>query len=664
MPASAPPIPQSPPSQRGRAWVAGAALLLTLLQGVAVAAPGAEQPGLAEARRLIGANPEAARPRLQALRADAMARKRLDWRLHVDELECRLLTDIDLQGAERVSAAGLAAAPAPLQGADEMLRQRLRACHGGVLMDLGQDDAGKAELQAVIAATADEELAAARAMALLERGLRRSRHGDLVTGQEDLLWACETLARKGTQADEELCLSHLANQHKRAGDLDEAQRILSRLLASARQRGAAFDEGIYVYGLAQVHAAAGRWEDARRGFAEALANETRRGDVEGMVYSEHGLADALLHLGHPQQALEHVRMAVGRMKPGEDPQHAARLATVRAAALLQLGQPAQAEQAMRPHAVAVRAKGDGPQLASWLQVQAQVQAALGRWRESYETLAELRALEGRLHAQQLSRESARLRQQFNRERDAQAIRTLEQANSQGQRLRELQGVALGLFVLLLVGTALYATRKFREARRLRSQALHDELTTLPNRRAILAQGEGLLRELQRTNRGRSSGDAGLSVLMIDADHFKHVNDRYGHVVGDQVLRELATRLGGGLRGKDTLGRLGGEEFVALLPDAGREQALAVAERMRRLVAAQPLPTSAGPVLLTVSLGAATLHAVRAGDSLQTLLERADSALYRAKAEGRNCVVWGDGSATDAAAATEPARAVRQPVGQD
>jgi two-component system, cell cycle response regulator len=163
-------------------------------------------------------------------------------------------------------------------------------------------------------------------------------------------------------------------------------------------------------------------------------------------------------------------------------------------------------------------------------------------------------------------------------------------------------------------------------RELERLAYYDELTGLPNRRSVLRQLEALI------SRGRRHGHA-LALLMVDADHFKAVNDRHGHAAGDAALRALADRLRERLRTEDVAGRFGGEEFVIGLPDADAEGAAAVAEGVRAAVRARPLTVAGRELTLTVSVGWATWE----DDDLGQLLARADGALYEAKAAGRDCV---------------------------
>jgi two-component system cell cycle response regulator len=127
---------------------------------------------------------------------------------------------------------------------------------------------------------------------------------------------------------------------------------------------------------------------------------------------------------------------------------------------------------------------------------------------------------------------------------------------------------------------------------------------------------------------------------MDVDHFKSINDTYGHDVGDEVLREMARRIASGVRGLDLCCRFGGEEFVAAFAGVDAPTALRIAERLRSRIATDPFPvaTERGPLFVTISVGVATTSSRE--DNAELLLRRADLALYRAKKEGRNQVVAG------------------------
>lgn len=198
-------------------------------------------------------------------------------------------------------------------------------------------------------------------------------------------------------------------------------------------------------------------------------------------------------------------------------------------------------------------------------------------------------------------------------------------------LPELVRVQLtcGAILVLLYGLAWYREHFLLErGERLTLEALAntDALTGLPNRRALYGAVERLL---GTTDQGKPA-----CLILLDLDHFKGINDRYGHNTGDAVLTQAATRLRGELRGGDAVGRWGGEEFLIVLPGADAAGGVQVAERLRRELGTLPFP-EVGTV--TASLGVAQAEP---GDDLDRWVARADAALYRAKAAGRNRVCVG------------------------
>jgi diguanylate cyclase (GGDEF)-like protein len=180
----------------------------------------------------------------------------------------------------------------------------------------------------------------------------------------------------------------------------------------------------------------------------------------------------------------------------------------------------------------------------------------------------------------------------------------------------------------------------REA--LRDQAMHDALTQLFNRRATM---DILAAELSRASRDLKP----LTVMMVDIDHFKSVNDRFGHPAGDAVLCEVASRLRSSMRAYDTVGRFGGEEFLVVAPGCDSTPCRAQAERLREVICSQPITVKDLSINVTVSVGAVTARDPRPQD-LEALLSVADKALYLAKERGRNRV---EGECTAAPLAATP-----------
>jgi diguanylate cyclase (GGDEF)-like protein len=158
----------------------------------------------------------------------------------------------------------------------------------------------------------------------------------------------------------------------------------------------------------------------------------------------------------------------------------------------------------------------------------------------------------------------------------------------------------------------------------------DSLTGVYNRRTLFELGE---KELSRSRRTGSS----LSLIILDLDHFKRINDKYGHLGGDAILLRFVEVVRGCLRQSDVLTRYGGEEFCILLPDVGVAGAKVVAERIRSTIEASTFFVGAVPLTVTASVGVAALPTGSAAITLSSLVQRADQALYIAKRDGRNRV---------------------------
>jgi len=185
-------------------------------------------------------------------------------------------------------------------------------------------------------------------------------------------------------------------------------------------------------------------------------------------------------------------------------------------------------------------------------------------------------------------------------------------------------VVVSLFGVLLGSRLMRAmTSEEKSRRELEHLMLTDPLTGVGNRRMLTLRLDEEILRAQRYSRA-------LTAVFFDLDHFKRVNDTYGHKVGDSVLTRVAESLSSNLRQSDHIGRFGGEEFVVLLTETGIEEAMRLVERMRAAVAAIQMPEMQGQI--TISAGLAQW---RPGESGDMLLHRSDRALYRAKESGRN-----------------------------
>jgi diguanylate cyclase (GGDEF)-like protein len=192
-----------------------------------------------------------------------------------------------------------------------------------------------------------------------------------------------------------------------------------------------------------------------------------------------------------------------------------------------------------------------------------------------------------------------------------------------------QSLVAGCIAVAMLLTAISEWAADLNEQRLLALADTDALTGLRNRRALMQALAQVVAQARRSGRP-------LSLAVLDLDHFKAVNDQHGHAAGDQVLRQFTALMMAQLRAGDLCGRLGGEEFVVLMPDTEQPQALASIERLRAALAARPLAWIDESVELTVSAGVACLDPAHDVDG-DRLLQAADAALYQAKRDGRNRV---------------------------
>jgi two-component system, cell cycle response regulator len=262
-----------------------------------------------------------------------------------------------------------------------------------------------------------------------------------------------------------------------------------------------------------------------------------------------------------------------------------------------------------------------------------VEAGLVHWIESDETvLGRGHGCRVRIEDSALSRKHCRI---IRREKDY-VIEDLGSTNGtfvDGDPVRSPRKLSDGVRIQMGRDTVLKFSvqdeLEMRATRRLYESAMADPLTGVYNRRYL---DDHLLSEFAFALRHGTS----LSLLLIDADHFKKVNDTYGHAAGDTALRALAGHLHRSVRTEDMIARFGGEEFAVLAREITTDGALVVAERIRTSVARTPVLLDDGQkVPLTVSIGVVTVGAGRHFDSADALLEAADEALYRAKEGGRN-----------------------------
>lgn len=423
--------------------------------------------------------------------------------------------------------------------------------------------------------------------------------------------AC-ALARGLGPADQAMAMNTLAGALERIGDPWQAERLMNEALPLARASGEIYPLLVTLNNLGAIAIGAfyllrdsdaadealAAMRRARAVSQEALGLTHLLPDPTFPVFVEGNLGEALVHLGELEEADERLARALDRGRALGAQAQVWRIRCSMGEALLARGRHAEAKSALTALLDELRAADP---LATLFRVHHALHRACRALGEHALALGHLEAylrIERQRSTSQLRAQS----QHFVTRVES------EQARLQADRAR------------------LEAQRERTRAAEFEAHALLDQLTGLANRRHLDRQLPLLLAAAEQ--RGHP-----LTLALVDVDLFKSINDRFGHTVGDRVLTTLAQMLRENTRGSDLVARIGGEEFLLVLPDAPPADALEVCERLRARVAAHDWSVLAPGLTVTLSLGLA--HAPTYAP--QPLFERADAAMYRAKHRGRNRV---------------------------
>jgi len=505
----------------------------------------------------------------------------------------------------RARQLGDSALGAALAADDSWLEARARLSRANAL--LGAADVGRVLDEMQTAMRTFEALGdrRARAWALVLIAALHVYSGDGVTAAELLQEVLPEIRKRGDLAVLARALNELANAHAIQEDPGRALQLYREAADTFRSAGDNLWMAFVLQNAAYVHCglgdralAAGNREEAEVSYGRALALTREAAELPNpednviRAYAEGMAGRALIGLGQPLAALDHLRTAVLTARTAGD-RRAEGAHLIETARALDAGGRTQDGLRAALRAVHLLEEvGDRRTLAQALEVASTLSEQVG-------DLAAALAAQRRFHAlsQELDGERAKARMELN------ALRLdVQQARA--------------------------------EAERRRTEALMDPVTGLPNRRDFDAQFGQLV--------ARTTGS--IALALMDLDHFKRVNDRFSHLVGDDVLRVCARLLRESSRDHDLVARFGGEEFAIVLPGAEPQIALVVCERMRRAIAEYPWDTIHEGLEVTASLGCVV---GLPGTTTQELLTEADRQLYAAKAAGRNKVMPEPGAESDA-----------------
>jgi diguanylate cyclase (GGDEF)-like protein len=514
------------------------------------------------------------------------------------------------------------------------LRAGVLTCQGDITEAAGDIDKASEFLnQAVQIAetTKDDEMLA---NALYSRGALAGIQGNFANGLADLQKAQGLFERLHMTQHALSVHNNIAILYSRMGDFSKALEIYVKTLKDQRKAGMRRDSALTLHNIGRTNEHLAQWDKALQAFLESLAISRDLQYARGQAYALRGIAAATAGQGDPHAALKFLDEASALQKQISDAALVARIQLARGKILHQLNRLNEStivlEQARRYYtqASAMIDLGDtDEELAT-------VYAAQGYWRIAYEYRAQAQAIEQKLFRSRFDQRFATLKVEFDtaaKEKENELLTRENQANqralAQEHNVQQLQAIVIALGVLLLIAFGTVAWQQRKTSVRMRNLAMTDELTGVPNRRAALRRLEAIVHRR----------DSALCALMIiDIDHFKKINDKHGHPEGDEALKAVANKLRSLVLPPALLGRLGGEEFIAVLPATNLQEARLAAEKYRTEVISIDAQRWLGERRITVSIGISISNP--GFDTPTTMLQRADAALYMAKHAGRNCVM--------------------------
>jgi diguanylate cyclase (GGDEF)-like protein len=603
--------------------------------------------GLATARAATAPHPAAAlvdRATVE-MRTDPEASKRnadhalklLDKQPDPDlEVQARLLlcdyyAERDTGAAEREIDAGNALLS---QAKRKGLKAGLLDCRGQMFETAGNNARARAlyeQAVAVAAETHDDEMLA---QSLFSRGYLLGLEGEYAAGLSDLKRAQALFERLNKPVHALTVLNSIATLYNRMGDNVQAVYMYSRALKAQHAAGMQREEAVTLHNLGRAYENLHEWDESRKSFTESLAVSRQLAYPRGEAYALRGLAAVANASGDPRGALDTLARAETLQRQTPDARLRAQIQLARGIAYHKLDRLPESLAALEDALEVFRQADAMGELNATYSELAAVNSRSGNWKAAYERLTQAKETSDRLLNNQLDQRFATLKVEFDTAAKDKENALLmheneinQQALAQGRSVRHLQAAVILLSVTLVLVLAMLAVHQRRNALRMRYLALTDELTNVPNRRSVLSRLDPLLRDVEQGTCG---------CLIIDVDHFKKINDQFGHPTGDEVLKAVAAAVRALIEEPAFFGRLGGEEFLIVLPRMDMAGTREAAERFREAIMA--IDTSRwcpDNRRVTVSVGCSVSNP--GADTPSTMLKRADFALYAAKRNGRNCV---------------------------
>lgn len=504
----------------------------------------------------------------------------------------------------------------------------LKLCRGWFYQFSGQVELALEEYNQVVATAYQLESPRLIADARGLRGAMYSFQGNYASALEDLFTAQQLYERLNLTIWSQYNLAEIATSYRRFGDPQTAYKYYEKLVMQFTQSGdlelAAGMKTEMAIALEEL----GENEAALDKYLQSYHFWQQQGDELAMSFVAVNLAGTLIKLDKIDEAITYLDFAKDHVEPTEEAFYSFMMLFRAQISFLDKKPHAALPFLQQAKSAFKRVKNDRG-LTQFYILESQVHANLANWKQAYYSLEQYIQLHNELDIKQQSHRTTEMRTRFNTKQieieNTQLIERQEIKERELQILQQnryLQFTVIFLAIVVIINISFFAYKQAQKSKLLEILALTDHLTQLPNRRHSYTVGEQ-----------HFAKQTPLSLILFDADHFKKINDRFGHDVGDQALTSLANIANALMRQSDLVGRVGGEEFLVLLPNTTLQQAKEIAARLVKAVAESDLSSIEDLLAITISAGVASREQDK---SFSELLQRADNALYTAKSAGRNC----------------------------
>ena len=465
------------------------------------------------------------------------------------------------------------------------------------------------------------------------RGDIQSYQGDYASALEDLITAQHLYEKLNITYWANDNLNNLATSYRRFGDPETAIKYQIKLEQTYLDSGLLIEADNVNVQIAFSLEELGRIDESTERFYKSLEFWRSQKDNNAVASTKVNIAGNYIKQGEIDKALTLLQQAEPDIPVEYDGQHSF-MSLYFSKAYLAKNELDKALEYSQIASIDFKRGANRRGESQNLQLQSQIYFAKGDFENAYKSLSAFLEMHLWLDKQIMTDRNAEMQTRFNTDKILDENENLLKVSTDKelqlqimQRNENLQIIIIILVAIILIIVSVFAYNQLKRKRKYQNLALTDELTRLSNRRAIYNLSENFIKQAKLSRQP-------FSIILFDADHFKQVNDKFGHDVGDKVLMKLASLTMGMMRESDVVGRVGGEEFLILLPNISHNTAMDIAQRLVDCIANYDWSHIAPSLEQTVSAGVASLEDE---SELSPLLLKADSALYNAKSAGRNCV---------------------------